>query len=789
MRTIAFLIGILISLNLHIQSVYGLESKVYDVLNFQDKQYTIRGVVTNEDGNPLSNVNILLYNKGDSTHYDRGIVSNEDGEFLFKNLTLGTYKLLFSMIGFESQYREIQLDQSVITLDTLKMNEAVNPLEEVLVVSNTLEVLGEKNIKYFSIREKKRSLTALELMTNIPQIKIKASTNKLINQKAQNILILCNGSKIDELDLLAIRPEDVQKAIYYPDPPVKYLNSGYESVLLITTYPTKNKGGYIMANLENGFTTGYGTNILQGRYSSGENDYALRYFIDYRDLNKNRFSQSYRYVLDNDRKYDINKVGEDGIYSGQYHKIEASYSRNKNENYSFILKTMLFINPGHEDYPQLSSGIESSIPVEDKLSNLLVKTHYLSPVLDLYFSKQMKEKQKISFNMVNTYYNSKSDRSIKENVYDITTRLYSNSYSLIMEGEYEKTFQSGNVLSAGVRYFHKMMDEKYRLEGKQNDSNHYLSHNIYTYVDWSGQKDKLIYTVGLGAEENIQKTDTRLSSFVLKPLISLSYKINKVSSWKLRSSLSAYSPNISLLTNSFIYIEPTILSTGNPNLKSYYKTISRLSYLCNLSNFYMEISAYYDYAHRPYYPLYTNEGSHILKKYENIDNAQQIMGQFYLNWKALNFLDFSCYYEGSSQRVMINNSSYKHWYNLINIAVNLYYKDFSLEGMAIVKNKKLKGMLLEKDNNYYSVTLSWKKNNLRLSLGTLFMHDTQVSQTIPNTSIYYQETKSWQNFKGLTYLKLIYTLPLGKKVKQSMKRTLNNVDTDSGVFIDGKTKM
>lgn len=786
------LIGMLISLSLFISRLYA--TTINQVEMSQDRldineKYMIKGVVADETGILLSGVNILLYTGNDMIHYNKGVVSNQNGEFKFMDLVKGSYRIVTSMIGFESQEVTVILDKESIVLDTLRMKEAINPLEEIVVVSNNLEVLGEKNVKHFSKREREKSATALDLMTNIPQIKIDASTNKLVNKKAQSILILCNGIKANELDLLGLRPEDIQKAEYFPEPPVKYLHSGYESVLMVTTRQAKEKGGYITANLENSFMAGFGTDVLQGRYSSGENDYTLRYFIDYRNLDKNRFSQSYKYTLNGDKEYNLEKNGQNGNYTGQYHKIQASYSRNKNDNYLFVSKATLSVNPGSENYPQLSSGIEAGKAITEDLSHLFVKTHYLSPSLDLYFSKQMKNEQEISFNIVNTYYDSKSDRSLKGDNYNIVTRLDNQSYSLIMEGEYEKRFQSDNMLSAGIRYFYKTLDEQYRMNEDGEKQNHNLSHNIYMYADWSGRKGKLIYTLGMGAEENIQQTDTRLSSFILKPMLSLTYKMNKVSSLKLRSSLSAYSPNISLLTNSPVYIEPTILSIGNPNLKSYYKVVNHLLYNYNRPGLFMEIAAYYDYARHPYYPIYENKGSYIQKRYDNISNAQQAMGQIYLSWNPFDFLNAACYYEAAYQSSSINHSIYKHWHHFVNMSLSASYKDFTLEGMVILKNKGLNGMLLEKDNNYYSATLSWKKKSLTLSLTTLFMHDPHISETVSGSAVYYRETKAWNNFKGLTYLRIAYTLPFGKSIKRSMKQRLNNTDMDSGIFIDSKTKM
>ncbi len=748
-------------------------------------QHVINGYVCDTEGNPLPGVNVLLYAEKDTTKYERGGATTAEGLYQLSDVKDGKYRLLASMLGFEPMKKALEISGSSVFLDTLKMVVAVESLEEIVVTSNTIHVLGDKNVKIFTPDERKRASSALDLMKNIPQISFNNANNMLVNIKGKQILILCDGAKANEVDLMGLRPENIQKAEYYANPPQKYMDSGYDAVLFVITKPSKEKGGYISADLKNSFTTGFGTNIIQGNYSAGDNDYMLRYFIDYRDLNKNKYSQSYSYRLNTDEVYDLEKKGENGDYVGQYHIVSASYSRSKADNFLFRAMTNLSVNPGKEDYPQLLSGIRNNQPIVDELSNLYVKTNYLSPNLDLYFSKKMRSDQEVSLNVVNTYFDSRSDRLLGFEKDGIATNLRSKSYSLIAEGEYRKKF-SENELSAGAKYFYKTLDEWYRQSGNDYSKDSYSYHNLYMYADFTGQLNKFSYTIGFGGEQDWLRTNTY---FVCKPNLRVSYTFDDYSSLKLRSSMHSYIPDISLLTNNPVYMDSSFISVGNPDLKPYYKLENSLLYAYNRSNVYAEATIGYSYLHKPYFPVFEVDHEMAQKVYKNIERMDVYTAEFYLSWKLTSFLKASAYYQLAYRKSQIESKKYDHLDHLINLDVSAYYKDFTLNGLVILRNKKLNGMVLEKTHNYYSVDLTWKRNDLGLSLVCLFMHDPYIMQTANGSPVFYKETKAWNNYKGMTYIKLTYTLPFGKKVKRSMKQRLYNSDNDSGIYIDNKTKL
>jgi hypothetical protein len=159
-----------------------------------------------------------------------------------------------------------------------------------------------------------------------------------------------------------------------------------------------------------------------------------------------------------------------------------------------------------------------------------------------------------------------------------------------------------------------------------------------------------------------------------------------------------------------------------------------------------------------------------------------------LNWKPINWLALNVYGATEYQQFKVTESFYDHWFYICNVSASIYYKKFTLNTQAIKQNKSLEGNLYRTMQNYYSSNLTWKKNNLSLSLGCIFSNSPEIVETSKYLPIYYKESKVWDNFKGLCYIQLNYTLSYGKNIQRSVNQQLNNEDRDIGINPDNRAK-
>jgi hypothetical protein len=756
-------------------------------------QYTVYGIVIDQNNSPLKNVSVSLYSVKDTLEFVNGIHTNVNGEWKFENIHTGDYQINFVLLGFEKQFCKVTVADKNIHVDTIKMQMSHESLDEIIITANLLKITAAKETRLFSATERERAATGLELITNVPQLFLNSIANKLTTIDGKSILILCDGKIIDEIDLMALHPDEIVKVEYFSRPPARYQNIGVESVLHVITRRSKEKGGYLMTNLKSGFTTGYGTDIINGKLSSGNNDYSLRYFVDYRDLDKNHYSQSYGAEL-NGNNYQIDRQEKDNDYKGEYHVITGSFLNTKTDEHLFSVRANLSINPGMEYVRQNVVGVINNTPVHNEQSDIYTKTKYVSPNLDLYYSRKIDSAQELFVNVVGTYYYTKSDRTLSqftdsEKMYEMKSDIRSKSNSLISEISYSKTFGKYN-LNTGSRFFHKKTGEDYRLNINPITHTNNAMNILYVYAELNGEINKFSFNAGIGGEQSW--FDIALSNkktyFVLKPTLTLAYRLNDNSSFRYFSLITSNVPNMSLLSENAAYFDSAFISHGNSNLKPYYTFINGLSYTFNKSGYYLNTGLYHFYMHNPYYTAFYNRDTYLEKTYFHIDNQTALKYDFLFNWRPANWISARYYSAVEYQQSHEQDFSRYYWFYVLRVSASIYYKAFSLNLQMNKQNASLEGSLLRTIQDYYGGTVAWKKGNLNLSLGCIFSNSPEIIETYKTTDIYYRDRKTWGNFKGLTYVQLIYNLPFGKNIRRSMNQRLNNADDDSGIYIDNKAK-
>ncbi|MEX2349445.1 MAG: TonB-dependent receptor, partial [Flavobacteriaceae bacterium] len=127
-----------------------LLSCIFSFAFSQDKKerYTLSGTITESSSKEtLIGVNILI------PEIQAGTISNEYG---FYSITLpeGSYEVIFSNLGFESQSKTISLNQN-IRLD-LSLSESVESLDEVIITSD---------VERLNIKTPQMSVNALTVNT------------------------------------------------------------------------------------------------------------------------------------------------------------------------------------------------------------------------------------------------------------------------------------------------------------------------------------------------------------------------------------------------------------------------------------------------------------------------------------------------------------------------------------------------------------------------------------------------------------------------------------------------
>jgi Fe(3+) dicitrate transport protein len=114
---------------------------------------SIRGTITTASGQPVEGATVYI------ERLQKSALSADDGSFVLDNLPLGRYNILFFSIGWETQYREVVLNQPEVFLD-VTLPEISEQLDLITVVSKKDKRFGRNSlgaIENFGIYEGKKT--------------------------------------------------------------------------------------------------------------------------------------------------------------------------------------------------------------------------------------------------------------------------------------------------------------------------------------------------------------------------------------------------------------------------------------------------------------------------------------------------------------------------------------------------------------------------------------------------------------------------------------------------------
>ncbi|MCD8293484.1 MAG: TonB-dependent receptor, partial [Prevotellaceae bacterium] len=382
-------------------------------------------------GEPLAGCHVWVVLQPDSLK-KQFTVSDNNGAFTLEKLEQGNYGIGISAIGF-SDYAGRLFLQTSIDIGTVTLQESTTALDEVTVTASMVKRFADKREYKLTQDEKNRYGSALAALESLPKVQVIDQTVTAIDGKAVKILI--NGIPSTPVDLSVIPPDDIAKIDYYTQPPVRYANMGLGAVINVIT-KAKQTGGSLALNTQNALTTGFGNNVVDFNYNHGRSQIGVKYNINYRDYHKRVLDEQLAYTIGG-KAYDKQKSGENSPYAYEQHLAELRFNHTKTDDYLLSAKLSLGALNRRRSSTQRISATTDGTRIEQS-GRSSDKDNYLSPVMDLYFSKLFHDKHEIVMNVVGTYYKSGYDYDYTEAQDDIATfqtatHIHTHKYSLIGE--------------------------------------------------------------------------------------------------------------------------------------------------------------------------------------------------------------------------------------------------------------------------------------------------------------------------------------------------------------------
>lgn len=750
-------------------------------------QHQITGRVFDNKKESVIGGEINLFAPNHPDNFLISTITKTDGSFVLNNISKGNYRLSVSCIGFARKFVDMEVLDKDVDLGDILLKDSVQQLNEIIVKADMIKTFGAKDEVLFTSVQKEKAQNGLELMRNVPQLMLNSVFDKLTTTTGEAVKILVNGMAVDEKELQSIKPTDIVKTEYYHQPPARFANLGISAVVNVVLKKERKKGGDVLLNLKNSFTTGFGTNWARINYNTGHNEYHFRYFVDYRDLNKNVLDRASEYRL-NDGEYQYNENGLYGKYSGAYHIGEATFARTQPDNYYLNARLKFIITPMLEDYKQNVTGKKAGVDIGEFLARQRTKSNYRSPSLDLYFMKELKNNQELIANAVGTYYYSTSDVTLERgNDFSRQQAFNNKSYSLIAELLYSKKF-ANTELNIGGKHFYKKLDENYVLSAEGGDNNYALN-DSYLYGNIQGKLSTLNYSAGIGAERISAGSNDKYSFFVLRPSLSIGADLSKSSSLNFNFSVRSDVPDISSLSEAPTYINETFISKGNSGVKPYYQYVSVLRYSYKVSSLFVQSSLAAGYADNPYYTVFRNDGAQAVKTIDNQGDEQRYEWSTGFRWSPFSWLQINSNYRLMYQQAKGDFGKCDLWSHRFFVYGSIFYKGFGAQVQYNPPTKTLLGELFQKEGSSTYADISWKRKKIGITLAYWHTLSPEETYTNENSLVKYYENKKWYNLNNLFYIQISYTLPFGKKIDRSIQKVFNNQDSDSGLSKDKQVKM
>ena len=742
----------------------------------------VRGVVVDSVNSPVAGASVRLYQEHD-TSSRKGGTTNRNGQFELEKIADGKYILNISFLGYEDYSTEIAVAGNT-DVGLIILKERPLDLDEVVVSASLVKRFADKKEYRLTSAEKNRYSSALSALEFLPKIQVLEQSVSSVDGKAVKILI--NGIPSTPIDLSVISPEDIAKIDYYTQPPVQYSNMGLGAVINVVTREKQN-GGSVGVNTQNAVTTGFGNNVVNFKYDWDHSQIGVTYNINYRNYNKRVLDEEMAYSVGG-TDFEKRKSGRNSPYAYEQQMAEISFNNAKADNYLFSAKLSFnSLNRRRSSVQDILSSVDGK--ESHKTGESQDTDKYISPVMDMYFSKSFGSKHELIVNLVGTYYKSDYDYEYQELQeaepdFETATVIHTDKYSVIGEVLYTYKMKTAN-LYAGARYMYNNS-----IQNNLPSNNKITAHEIYFYLGITGMwGDRFNYSISAGVNNNIFITiENKTYNFTyFRPQVKLGYFIDPSSDLMFNYEINTENPSVSSLTYNPYYKNPNYIFVGNPRLTPSNNHDFSVSYFKGFKKLVINAEVGYSYTKDAIAPIFQSDHTNIIETFGNLDDAQNMKASLFLQWYpfANNVLRLRLYSEVFHQINKWGVSKWDHTGYSIIPSVYLAYRQWGLQVFYQTQKKSLIGQTTRNIPSMASVEFSYKPiKNLTLTGGIRYpFYDSwkQVSSVSGTSLLRRTETERIVNNANMVYVNLVYNFSFGQS-KSGVKLRMQNRDKDSGIL-------
>lgn len=586
-----------------------------------------------------------------------------------------------------------------------------------------------------------------------------------------------NGIIVDKPEMTALDPKDILRIDFIDKPGVRY---GESLAYVINIITRRNDSGYsIGTDITSAITTIQGDGMAYGKWNKGKSEWSVSYDINGGKSKGSKILQTANYTLTDGSIYTIERNDVETLRKYISHNAKLTY--NWADSTATVFQTSL-------------SGALNKTPDNYSIKEIIDGNHSykatsrdgskdLSPVLDLYFFRQLTPKQSITANAVGTFISTKTNSFYDEGtpyIYNVDGK----SASLLSEMIYENRLKPF-TLSAGLNYRYKHTRNDYTGDAsartKMNDN------KLYAFGEIKGSIKQFQYALGTGVSYiHYTQNEHTYNFWTYRPKLTLTYNpINELQmsytfQMQERTSRIAMTSDAAIRTNSMEW------TVGNPDLKPSRDMEHRLQVSYNTNRLQSFIEGYYKQCRRP-----------NMAHYERTDDNRFIYTQ--INQKEIDVLDITAYAgywllpeklqvaaNGGMYRCFNFGYDYTHCYTswFYVGCITAYLGKFYLRGYIDNGTHFLEGESKSYNGAYSALQASYNLKNWQFSLtwaNPICSNYKSFENELLNRNLYKHSIGYSKDSGNCISLNIVWRLNGGRN-HQSAEKRINLKDTDNGII-------
>lgn len=694
-------------------------------------------VISSQGGTDIAYASIAIVKAGQEEAF-AGAISDENGNFIIKNIPNGEYSAIVSFIGFETkELKDININsaQNRVELGNIVLRPTAVKLDnvEVNATQQTRVQKIDRQSYLASDFATAKGGTAVDILSKLPAVTVDGEGQVAVRGTG-NFVVYINGkptSSNASMVLKQIPSDNIKRVDIITVPSSKYEAQGKGGIINIATKRSAIEGFSLVANGMLGGSPWTNTTDVYSKQTLDNNRYNTGLNLAY---NKNKVSvtgglsmqsqhNTGRGIID---PYIFQMAGEvNHAYGGKYYVLDGEGSRpkwysnfamNAGVNYELTKRSDLALN---YQYANRKSGRTANYKYDAYFSDNPNGTALAGSLVEIYnpndihrdgwfsntaldYKLKINEHSELSTSLI--YEGSELEQTIdnKEFSYD-SERYYLEDTPDFHSFQSDKTplsayrvnidystkLSNGDQLETGLQAQQVDLDGIFRYDtiignAYYGDVDNYdndidLNRDIYAaYIDYSGEKEKLSYLIGLRMEylnQTMNVTSTDYFPYVYKyftevgngrdfsqkdfkqhkvdlfPSLHLNYKVNQRNNLSFGASRRINRPAAKDMAPFLYRRHQEIYEMGDPLLEPEYILNTEFNYTKDMGKQNFTLTGFYRGVDNAIYRVnrvaYTmgNPGGVLLRSYTNAGNQRAMGAELGINLDL--FDQIKCFVGGS----------------------------------------------------------------------------------------------------------------------------------------------